>query len=89
MVNLALIEDIQSAVKSKKAILGFNKSLEYIRNNSPSLVVISNNIQEERKNEIEHDIKVSGTKLEIFEGDSKELGIICGKPFPVSILVIK
>lgn len=85
---MVLTEDIQSAVKSNKAILGYEKSLEYLRTNKPSLVVIANNIQEDRKEELEHDVRVSDARIEIFEGSSKELGIICGKPFPVSTLVI-
>ena len=85
---MVLAEDIQSAVKSKKAILGYEKSLEYLRSNKPKVVVIADNIQKDRKEELEHDARLSETDIEVFDGSSKELGIICGKPFPVSALVI-
>ena len=38
---------------------------------------------------IEHDAGLSGASVEVFEGSSKELGVICGKPFPIMALVIK
>jgi len=61
----------------------------FIKTNSPKLVVVAKNIPEDMKKEIEHNVKVSGSKLEIFNGSSKELGLACGKPFPVTTLVIK
>jgi len=84
-----IIAQIQSAVKANNVIIGHKKSVEYIKNNSPELVVIANNIEEDKKRELEHDAKISGVRVEVFEGSSKDLGIICGKPFPISVLVIK
>ena len=86
---MALTEQIQSSLKAGNIIIGYKESLDYLKNSSPKMVVVSNNIQEDKKNEIENDAELSGTKLEVFEGDSKELGVICGKPFPISALVIK
>jgi ribosomal protein L30E len=40
------------------------------------------------KKEIEHNAKLSKTKIEVFEGTSKELGVICKKQFPIAALVI-
>ena len=50
---------------------------------------MAKNIPEDMRKEIEHHAKIFGIKVSIFEGSSKELGVICGKPFPVSTLVIK
>lgn len=86
---MTLVDKIQSAIKSGDVVIGYKKSLEYIKNNSPKLVVISNNIEDDKKEELEHDAKISSATIKIFDGSSKELGIICGKPFPISVLVIK
>ena len=86
---MALIEEIQSALKSKKVILGYRESIRFIKANSPKMIVIANNIPDEMKDEIEHTAKLSNTVVKMFEGSSKELGVICGKPFPIAILVIK
>ena len=84
-----LNEEIQAAIKNDKAILGYRESIKFIKLNQPKLVVISNNLPEQIKNEIQHIAELSNGKAEIFEGNSKELGTICGKPFPVSVLTIK
>ena len=86
---MSLVEQIQSAVKENNVVIGYRKSLEYLKNSSPRLVVIAENIQGDRKREIDSDAGLSGITVETFEGSSKELGVICGKPFPISVLVIK
>ena len=80
---------IKDALRSNKAILGYRESLKFLKLNKPKLVIVAENLPAERKKEIEHLCKVSKIKLRTFKGSSKELGIICGKPFPVSVLVIK
>ncbi len=85
---MSVANEIQSAVKAGNVVIGYNKSLEFIKNNSPRLIVMANNIPETKRDEVEHDAKLSGTKVEVFDGSSKDLGVICGKPFPISLLVI-
>ncbi|MFH0710969.1 MAG: 50S ribosomal protein L30e [Candidatus Aenigmatarchaeota archaeon] len=84
-----LQEEVQTAVKNDKAVLGYRRSIKFIKLNAPKLIVIANNMPQNLRNEIEHNAKVSDVKVEIFNGTSTELGIICSKPFPVSALVIK
>ncbi len=84
-----LTEEIQNAVKSKNVVLGFRNSIKIIKNGKPKLVVLANNIPEEMKKKIEVDLKSTKAKVEVFDGSSKDLGVACGKPFPVSTLVIR
>lgn len=86
---MSLQDTIQAAVKTDKVIVGFRKSIKFIKINSPKLIVVANNTPEKMRKEIEHNAKISGIKIEIFPGSSKEFGIFCGKPYPVSTLVIK
>jgi large subunit ribosomal protein L30e len=86
---MVLIDEIQNALKENKAIIGYKESLRFLKVNSPKLIVIAQNIPENYKKEIEHNAKVSKIKIEVFDGSSKKLGVICGKPFSVSALAIK
>ena len=86
---MSLNDDIQAALKNGKAVLGFRKSIKFIKLNSPKIIVLANNAPEKIRKEIEHNAKMSKCKLEFFEGSSKELGVICGKPFPITTIVIK
>lgn len=84
-----LIKEIQMGLKEGKVIIGYRESVDYIKTNKPKLIVIAKNIPENMRKEIEHNAKIFGLEVIIFEGSSRELGVICGKPFPVSTLVIK
>lgn len=80
---------VQDAVKAGKAVLGYKETVELLRNGSPAMVVVADNAPEDRMRELANDSKVSGIRLETFGGDSTELGLICGKPFPVLVLAIR
>lgn len=86
---MALLETIQSALKANNIIIGYRESIKFMKTNKPKLVIMANNLPERLKNEIERTVKISGAKLETYNGSSKDLGIVCGKPFPVTTLVIK
>lgn len=80
---------IQEALKAKKIVIGYKNSIKFIKVNTPKVIVISNNLPESLRKEIEQNAKVGKMKLEVFSGNSRELGTFCGKPFPVSALVIE
>lgn len=82
-------EIIQEALKSKKIVLGYRNSIKFIKVKIPKVIVISNNLPETLRKEIEQNAKVGKMKVEVFSGTSRELGTFCGKPFPVSALVIE
>lgn len=79
--------EIQEAIKSGKAVTGYRRSVRYLKFNHPKLIVMAKNMEEKMRKGIEEN--TSDSKVEIFEGTSRELGIMCGKPFPISIVVIK
>jgi len=84
-----LLETVQDALKSKNVIIGYRKSIKFIKLNKPKLIVMANNTPKKIKKEIEYNAKISGVKVEVINSNSKELGVVCGKPFPVTTLVIK
>ena len=87
--NEELKKEIQDAVKDGTAVLGYRESIESIKNDTPRNVVIANNVPEDKLDEINHNTRLASIEVDVFDGDSKELGLICGKPFPVLVLVIK
>jgi len=89
MAERDLEKMIKSAIKEKKAILGFRECIKFLKMNIPKVVIIANNIPESLRKEIEYNAKISRVEVKVFNRSSKELGVICGKPFPVSTIVIK
>jgi large subunit ribosomal protein L30e len=86
---MSLEEEILNANKSGNIILGYKESKRFIKLNDAKLLVIASNIPEKMRKEIEHEAKIAGIRVEVFGKGSKELGVLCGKPYPVSLLVIK
>ena len=86
---MTLTEDLQSSIKSDKVIIGYNESVNYIKTNTPKMIIAANNLPISIRKELEHNAKVSKTKFEVFDGTSRELGVVCGKPFPVTTMIIK
>ena len=82
-------EEILNANKSGNLILGYRESIKFIKLNKAKFVVVAKNAKEKIVKEVEHNAKIAGIKFEILNKSSKELGILCGKPYPVSVLVIK
>jgi large subunit ribosomal protein L30e len=80
---------IKRAIKGGNAIIGYKKSIKFIKMNKPKTVIIANNIPEHFRKELEHNCKIMKIKIRVFKGSSKELGVICGKPYPISTIVIK
>ncbi|MEM5793380.1 MAG: 50S ribosomal protein L30e [Candidatus Aenigmatarchaeota archaeon] len=80
---------IKDAVKDKRVIIGYNRVMREIKTKKPRMVVTANNIPRNRLENIIYNAKIA--KVEVFEypDDSLNLGLICGKPFTVSVLAIK
>jgi large subunit ribosomal protein L30e len=86
---MSLTETLQSALKAGKAILGFRRSIKFIKSSKPKLIIVANNLPGRMREEIEYNARLLGVEVKVFEGDSKELGVVCGKPFPITTIAIR
>ena len=84
-----LLKTIKDAIKSGNAIIGYRQSIKFLKLNKPKMIIVASNIPECMRKEIEHHCKLAKVKLKVFNGSSKELGIVCGRPHPIAAMVIK
>lgn len=83
-------DNIKTAMKAGKAIIGYKETIKFLKSGGEAkAVIVSNNIPANMDSDIRQSAKASGIEIENFEGTSKDLGTACGKPFPVSAVVIK
>lgn len=68
----------------ERVVLGYRKTKRLVATGKASLVVLANNCPAHFAAELQQ----AGAKIEMFEGNSRELGIVYGKPFNVSVLAI-
>lgn len=82
-----LAKELKVAINTGKVEIGFKVGLKTANKKKAKLIVIAANAPDE----IAAKIKASAgseTPLYKFPGSSWELGGVCGKPYPVSILAI-
>ena len=78
-------EKLKAAVEKKRVLFGYRNTVKSIKSGKAELVVISLNCPADFKNTL---IKTYKENVMEFDGTGKQLGVFCGKPFHVSVLVI-
>ncbi|RLG18667.1 50S ribosomal protein L30e [Nanoarchaeota archaeon] len=80
--------DLKDALKDGKIILGTKETLKALREGKVDRIIIARDAKPEVKQIIEHNAKVAGVNVEIFDGTNKDLGVFCGVPFIVTVAAI-
>jgi len=84
-----LEKTIKENLKEDKVIIGFKSVIKILKKGSPQMIVLANNIPEENKKMIIHNAQISNIEIKEYQNDNVNLGLVCGKPFPISVLAIK
>ncbi len=83
-----LSNDIRLAVDSGKIAFGINSASDAILSNKAKMIIIASRNKGDRLSDILHLAKISEMKVQVFEGTPMALGVVCGKPFSVSVMSI-
>jgi large subunit ribosomal protein L30e len=76
------------ALNTGRVHLGSKIAVREIRRGRAKIAIVSSNCPERIKETIENQGKLSNIPVITHSKDSLDLGILCGKPFPVSSIVI-
>lgn len=80
---------IKEKIKQRKVITGYGSVIKAIKMSRPKLIVFANNLQQGKIKTIKYNAQIARIEVKPYPKSSTDLGLICGKPFPVSILAIK
>lgn len=83
-----LANDIRLAVDSGEAVFGVKESMDSIVASKAKIVIVASSNKKDRINDVMHLAKFSDVKVVVFEGNPMNLGVVCGKPYSVSVLSI-
>ncbi len=72
--------EVKKIVKEKKVLYGYKQAKKALKSGKVENIIIARDRKEELLKDFENCIE--------FNGDSKRLGTICGKPFNVSVLTV-
>jgi len=67
--------------------LGFKEIFKIVRTGKPKLILVASNPSKEVK-KLSDEAKVSGVNIYQLKHNSVDLGIACGRRYPVSIIAI-
>ena len=84
----ANISELKRLLKTDKIILGTDRTLKLLKLGTADRVFLSSNCPEEVKKDIEYYAKLSNVPLIYLKQPNDELGILCKKPYPVSVLSV-
>ncbi|MBW2989914.1 ribosomal L7Ae/L30e/S12e/Gadd45 family protein [Candidatus Woesearchaeota archaeon] len=82
------ISEIRKMLKKKAIIIGADRALKGIRLGKVKKVYLSANCSESLKKTIGHYSKLSRVEIVNLRHPSDELGILCKKPFSISVLSV-
>jgi len=80
------LENLKKALKEGKVVFGTERTLKMMKDGKVKEVVICSNCKEAAEKEIMHDADVLGIKVVKAKENNEELGILCKKPFSISVL---
>lgn len=82
------IEEIKQALKDKKAVVGTERVLKELKKAKLSKIYAASNCREETLNSTMHDAKLQNVEVLMLKQPNDELGVLCKKPFLISIIGI-
>lgn len=85
---MGVSEELSRAVTSGKVLIGTGRSLKAVRRGEAKLVIVASNCPRDVFSDFDRYTKMAGMLLHVFEKDSRELGLACGKPFTVNVVAI-
>ena len=81
-------KEIRVAVESGKVRFGSNFAEKELLVGDAKLVIMASNLSKEKQQEYARLGTLAAIKIYKYAGSSIQLGNVCGKPFPVSMMVI-
>jgi len=83
------IEDIKKKIKEGNVIIGTSRTMKALKLGKAEKVFLTSNCSDDVKEDIEYYGKLSKVKVIKLKQPSTELGVICKKPFSISVLCFK
>jgi len=83
-----IAREIRKAMDTGKVILGTNKSLKALKNGDAKLIIYSSNCESESRDDLDYYSKLGNVPTVEYRGTGVDLGMVCGKPFVVSMIAI-
>ena len=80
------MEQLKDAFKEKTLTYGYRETLKKVKTKKANTVFVAQDCPEEMRQNLTSNAKISGVNIIELEGSSQEIGAVCKKPFPITVL---
>lgn len=82
------LAEIKNLLGDDKLVIGTDRSMKNLRQGNVQKVFLSSNCNAETVEDFEHYANMSEVEVEHLEAPNDELGVVCKKPFSISVISI-
>ena len=82
------MEDFKKLVKEKKVSFGADKAIKSLKLGKAAKVFVTSNCPDSTRTSIKRYAELSGAEVVELDVPNDELGVLCKKPFSVSVLAV-
>jgi len=75
-------------METGKIILGTEKSMKALKNGDAKLVIFASNCESGSRDDLDYYSKLGNVPTLEYRGTGVDLGMVCGKPFVVSMIAV-
>ena len=86
---MANSEEIKKAMASGRAIMGSKSVIDHLKKGKLEMAFLASNCSAEVKEDLVHYAKLAGANIVLTDIPRDEFGIVCKKPFPISVLGLR
>jgi len=81
-----IVKEIKGLLKKKNLIIGTERAVKELKKGALSRIFLTSNVPEKIRADINYYGKLTKTEVINLKYTNEELGEICKKPFPISVL---
>lgn len=82
------LAEIKKMLKSDNLIIGTERTLKSLKIGKVERVILSSNCPPDVESDMNHYAGISGVEISKIDYPNEELGIMCKKPFSISVLAL-
>ena len=79
-------DEIKKNLKTDKLVIGMDKTVKLLKLGKLAKVFIAKNTAEITENDLNYYSKINNIELSKLNIDNEELGVLCKKPFSISVM---
>jgi len=80
------MEELKKFLKENKVIIGTNQVMKNLKLGKLKQVYLASNCPGNTKEDIKHYAKLNNVKVNELKENNEQLGVVCRKPFSISVL---